>query len=210
LDMLKQDAKKAHRSPHLRKGSIPGVDTIDALDSTPGGKYHHEGPFDAVLASRNQDRTHSPVAAVFDSNVHTLRATPPENIKNALDKHYPLDGVAQTAPGATDRNGHTYDYDEETSMMSEAAGDYKNFPGEALDDDQLEEIRNREETHRIADGNYVEGDAPGTGIELAENLTKKHAETNEREVNDAEHEQHHRHGLEGLKKRIGSLRKKKD
>jgi hypothetical protein len=129
LDMLKQDAKKAHRSPHLRKGSIPGVDTIDALDATPSGKYHHEGPYDATLASRNQNRMHSPVAATFDTTQRTLNATPPENIKNAIDKHYPLDGVAETAPGAVDCNGRVYDY-EEMNMMTEAGGDYKNFPRE--------------------------------------------------------------------------------
>jgi hypothetical protein len=128
LDMLKKDAKMAHRSPHLRNGSIPGIDAVDALDTVPGGAYHHEGPFDATLASRNQDPRMSPVAAVFDSNVQTLRATPPENIRNALDKHYPLDGIAQTAPGATDLNGRTYDY--ETDLANEVDADMNQYNGE--------------------------------------------------------------------------------
>lgn len=129
LGMLKHDQIRAQRSPHLRKGSIPGVDLIDSLDAVPGGQYHHEGPYDATLLSRNRDRRHSPVAATFSTNAQTLNATPPENIRNALDKHYPLDGVAQVAPGSTDRNGNAYAYREE-NVNAGVDGDYRDFPGE--------------------------------------------------------------------------------
>jgi hypothetical protein len=116
LAMLKQDAKTVHRSPHLRKPSIPGVDTIDALDTVPGGDYHHEGPFDATLASRNMNSKLSPVAAVAETNALALEATPPEKIRDALRGHRPLDGVAAVPSGERDRNGRFYEY-EETNLM---------------------------------------------------------------------------------------------
>lgn len=64
----------------------------------------------------------------------------------------------------------------------------------------------------MADGNYVEADGPGTGIELAENINKKHVAIQEHEITDEHHgsSSRHTHGLDGLKKRIGSLRRKKD
>jgi Pal1 cell morphology protein len=114
--MLQQDAKGAHRSPHLRKASVPGVDTIDALDTVPGGGYHHEGPFDATLASRNMNSKISPVAAVAGTNALALEATPPEMIREALVGHRPLDGVAVVPSGERDKNGRVYEYEENNLM----------------------------------------------------------------------------------------------
>jgi hypothetical protein len=118
LDTLKQENKTAHRSPHLRKKQIPGVDMIDGLDSVPGGRYHHEGPFDATLLSRNLNVQNSPVAAVARSNRDALKATPREKIQDAVQRHMPLDGVAAYPPGESDEFGRVYSY-EETNLMAD-------------------------------------------------------------------------------------------
>lgn len=134
LNMLRKDSKKAYRSPHLNKRHIPGADTIDRLDPTPNKlPYHHEGPYDAALLARNTSYKSSPIAALEDSNREALKATPAENIKDALDKHRPLDGVATVPPGQRDQLGRVYHYEEGTDMMREAnpeGGAYKQWPGE--------------------------------------------------------------------------------
>lgn len=109
LSMLKDDSKAAHKTHRKR---ISGVDVIDSLDSVPGGKYHHEGPFDATLLTRNLVPTASPVAAVADSNREALRATPKEHIRDSLAFHRPLDGTARVPPGIPDEYGRVYEYEE--------------------------------------------------------------------------------------------------
>ncbi|KAI4138143.1 MAG: hypothetical protein L6R39_006943, partial [Caloplaca ligustica] len=104
LEMIARDQKLAHRSPHLRKQQHHGVDSIDKLDVV-GGGYHHGGPFDAASLARNRDYKNSPIEAVADSNAEALKATPEEKIMDALRKHRPLDGVALTPPGLSDRQG---------------------------------------------------------------------------------------------------------
>lgn len=101
LDVLRRDSKKAYRSPHLKKHHIPGADTVDRLDPAIGGKaYHHEGPYDAALLARNTSYRNSPVAALETSNQEALKATPRENVQDALERHKPLDGVAVVPPGS--------------------------------------------------------------------------------------------------------------
>jgi hypothetical protein len=56
----------------------------------------------------------------------------------------------------------------------------------------------------------VEHDGTATGIELADQPAKKHVEVDEHEVEDEQQGHSHRHSLGELKKRIGSLRRKKD
>lgn len=132
LDIIRRDSKKAHRSPHLRKKHIPGADSIDRLDPTSSMPYHHEGPYDAALLARNTSYESSPVAALADSNREALKATPAENIKEALERHKPLDGVAIVPPGERDRLGRVYNYEEGTDMMREnnpEGGAYKQWPG---------------------------------------------------------------------------------
>ena len=129
--MIKQDAKTAHRAPHLRKKYQVGADSIDRLDNSTGS-YHHEGPFDATLLARNTSYTSSPIEAVRASNEEALKATPREMIKDSVDKHRPLDGVAMVPPGIPDRYGNTYNYEEGTDMMIENSpegGAYKRWPG---------------------------------------------------------------------------------
>jgi len=127
--MLKRDEKLARRAPHLQKNHLPGADQIDKLDVTIGGTYHHEGPFDATLLARNTSFTHSPVAAVSSTNEEALKATPRENVKDALQHHRPLEGTAYVPPGEPDRFGRTLEYQEGENMMIEHGGDYKRWPG---------------------------------------------------------------------------------
>lgn len=130
LDMIKQDAKTAHRHPHHRKKHIVGTDTIDRMDTV--GGFHHDGPYEATLLARNMVYTNSPVEAVSTTNEEALRATPREMIKDSVEKHRPLDGVAMVPPGMEDRYGHVYNYNEGTDMMIENSpegGAYKRWPG---------------------------------------------------------------------------------
>ncbi|KAF2118140.1 hypothetical protein BDV96DRAFT_569342 [Lophiotrema nucula] len=129
LDAIKKDTKTAHRAHHLRKKNFTGADTIDRLDLSMGVSYHHEGPYDAANLSRNLDYKHSPVAAVRRSNQEALRATPKENIVDALSKHRPLEGVADLPPGMADRFGRILTYEEGADLMREPGGDYRRWPG---------------------------------------------------------------------------------
>lgn len=129
--MIKKDAKLADRAPHLRKKHQVGADSIDRLDDL-SSPYHHEGPYDATLLARNTTHTNSPIEAVSATNEEALKATPREMIKDSLEKHRPLDGVAMVPPGMVDRYGHSYNYQEGTDMMTEASaegGAYKRWPG---------------------------------------------------------------------------------
>jgi hypothetical protein len=128
LEMIKRDVKLANRAPHLRKKHYVGPDSIDSLD-TVGGAYHHEGPFDATLLAKNISYKTSPVEAVRRTNLEALKATPREMIRDSIEKHRPLDGVASIPSGMADENGRVYHYTEGTDMMIENGGDYKRWPG---------------------------------------------------------------------------------
>lgn len=120
----------ANRHPRLRKKHIVGTDTIDRMDTV--GGFHHDGPYDATLLARNTSYINSPVQAVRTTNEEALRATPREMIKDSIDKHRPLDGVAMVPPGMEDRYGNVYNYKEGTDMMIEDSpegGAYKRWPG---------------------------------------------------------------------------------
>jgi hypothetical protein len=138
LDTLRKDSKTAYRTPHLRKKNFQGADIIDRLDKTTSS-YHHEGPYDAANISRNLNWKHSPVAAVADSNAEALRATPRENIIDAVYKHRPLEGTANVPPGMTDRFGRVLDYEEGTDLQRDPlnGGDYKKWPGVQYHPDDL-------------------------------------------------------------------------
>ncbi|PCD43137.1 hypothetical protein AU210_002239 [Fusarium oxysporum f. sp. radicis-cucumerinum] len=139
LDILRKEARAADRAPHLRRKQMPMADTIDALD-TIGGMYHHGGPYDATLASRNRNKMYSPVAAVEDSNREALRATPRENIQDALLKKMPLQGTADIPSGERDMSGNTIDYEEGADLMREpdaVGGAYKRWDGIQYHPDDL-------------------------------------------------------------------------
>ena len=133
LDIIRRDSKKAYKSHHLHKRSIPGADSIDRLDPAIGGRsYHHEGPYDAALMARNRDQKTGPLYALEGSNSEALKATPRENIKEAVERHRPLDGTAIVPPGVPDRFGRKYDYEEGADLMHEPGSDagYKRWPGQ--------------------------------------------------------------------------------
>lgn len=120
LDMIRKNSRKADKPHHLKKRSMQGPDTIDRLDPALGGRaYHHEGPYDAASLARNRDPKYAPVAALESTNQEAIRATPKENVKDAVERHMPLDGTAVVPPGEADRLGRTYDYEEGTDMMRE-------------------------------------------------------------------------------------------
>ncbi|KAF4426704.1 hypothetical protein F53441_14093 [Fusarium austroafricanum] len=139
LDILRKEARAADRSPHLRRKQLPMTDTIDALD-TIGGTYHHGGPYDATLASRNRNKMYSPVAAVEESNREALRATPRENIQDSLLRNMPLQGTAMIPSGERDISGNIIDYEEGADLMREpdaVGGAYKRYEGIQYHPDDL-------------------------------------------------------------------------
>lgn len=74
----------------------------------------------------------SPIEAVSSTNEEALKATPRDMIKDSIEKHRPLDGVAMVPPGQVDRHGNSYNYQEGTDMMIEnnpEGGAYKRWPG---------------------------------------------------------------------------------
>ncbi|QUC17211.1 uncharacterized protein UV8b_01452 [Ustilaginoidea virens] len=128
LDMIRNDAMAADR-PFRHRKRISETDTIDALD-TIGGAYHHGGPYDATLLSRNLDKKSSPVAAVEQSNLEAIRATPRENIIDSLTRHVPLQGTASIPAGLPDMSGRLMQYDEGADLMREPdapGGAYKRW-----------------------------------------------------------------------------------
>jgi len=186
----------------------------------------------------------SPVAAVADSTRETLKATPAENIKDSLERHVPLTGVAVVPPGHKDRFGRTYNYEEGDDMMIANGGNYKRWPGVDYAPDDLEGVGEptysldkalREHHIREDDAHVVDGHgASASGIELREMPTKHNREFDTRDPVEIaggqdryvdlqeglrESGHHNASGVgrnesigkkmgEGLKKRIGSLRRK--
>jgi len=132
LDMIRKQTKAADRSPHLKKNHLPKADLIDRLDDSMGSLYHHEGPYDATLLSRNTRPESSPLEAVRGSTNETLKATPTENIRDALDKHVPLQGTAVVPPGERSMSGEMMDYDEGADLMRDndaPGGAYRRWEG---------------------------------------------------------------------------------
>lgn len=145
LDLIKKEAKAADRAPHLRKKHIPGADLIDSLDVTGGGvPYHHGGPYDATLLARNTNYKNSPVEAVHWTNDEALKATPRDLIRDALDKHVPLQGTAVIPPGFEDLSGQRMDYEEGADLMRESdapGGAYRRLDGVVSSNSLLIRIR---------------------------------------------------------------------
>ena len=86
--------------------------------------------------SRNRDPRHAPLGAIDSTNKEALKATPRENIKDAVERHKPLDGVAGVPPGHSDRFGRQYNYEEGADLMHESSSadaGYKRWPGRVSD-----------------------------------------------------------------------------
>ncbi|KAH7076434.1 hypothetical protein BKA63DRAFT_510105 [Paraphoma chrysanthemicola] len=138
LDAVRKDEKTAHRAPHLRKKNFQGADVIDRLDGAGFARYHHEGPYDAASFARNNKHVkHPPIEAVRETNEEALRATPRENIIDAVTKHRPLEGVANIPPGMPDRFGRVLNYEEGADLQREPGGDYRRWPGQVYHPDDL-------------------------------------------------------------------------
>ncbi|CAD6576773.1 MAG: hypothetical protein ASARMPREDX12_008002 [Alectoria sarmentosa] len=225
LDMIKKDAKMANRHPHLRKKHIVGPDTIDRMDTM--GGFHHDGPYDATLLARNMSYTNSPVEAVSTTNEEALRATPQEMIKDSVEKHRPLDGVAMVPPGMEDRYGNVYNYKEGTDMMIENSpegGAYKRWPGVQYHPEDLKgkgepsySLEKALKQHKIHSRHASDGN---NAIEMTTPATQRRpisVEGQSRPASDgqryADWEQsvgRNSSGAGKLRKRFGSLRIKKD
>ncbi|KAF8456205.1 hypothetical protein BGX38DRAFT_67976 [Terfezia claveryi] len=133
LAKIKEEHKMAYRAKHLRK-AVP-ADTIDSLDRSffGNGTYHHEGPYDATLASR-QIPGYAPIDAVKYTNAQALAATPRANIIDSLTRKVPLQGVGMVPPGVVGPGGQKFDYEEEDIQRSQ--GKLGRWPGiEYLDAD---------------------------------------------------------------------------
>jgi len=243
LDIIRRDSQRAHRAPHLKKRHQPGADLIDRLDPAIGGRaYHHEGPYDAALLARNSSFQSSPVAALETSNAEALKATPAENIKDSLDRHMPLDGVAIVPPGVPDRFGRTYEYEEGADLLREPGGDGPGYKRWSDKDYSPDDLKGRSEPTFSLDRALKAHTLTDNGIELKDSRKisqdyKRASQAGKLDPRDpveiaggeAEYAAlyssgHRRSGSSGemrrtgslraagesLKKRIGSLRRKKE
>lgn len=118
LSKIKEEHKNADKLLHIRRAIPP--DTIDTLDvSFLGyGPYHHEGPYDATLASR-QVPGYAPLDAVKYTNSLALAATPRANIIDSLTRGVPLQGVGMVPSGAVGPGGQVFDYEEDDIMRTQ-------------------------------------------------------------------------------------------
>lgn len=119
LEQIRKETKAAYRAPHLRKHNLTPTDQIDSLDNITGLTYHHDGPYDATLAARNQDPKYAPVEAVKTSNMEAIKATPYEHLQDSLTKHVPLSGTAVVPSGQEDFAGRIMNYEEGADLMRE-------------------------------------------------------------------------------------------
>ncbi|EKJ75796.1 hypothetical protein FPSE_03976 [Fusarium pseudograminearum CS3096] len=228
LDILRKEARAADRAPHLRRKQLPMTDTIDALD-TIGGTYHHGGPYDATLASRNRNKKYSPVAAVEESNREALRATPRENIQDSLKKKMPLQGTAVIPSGERDFSGNTINYEEGADLMREPdamGGAYKRWDGIQYHPDDLkgkgepsytyEKDLKEHKRNRGGPAEYELSSNMGTSTRPAFTHNRSFSEsprTTPEYSNGTDIRRNNstgRHKLsDGLRKRFGSIRRKK-
>ncbi|KAH8682422.1 hypothetical protein BX600DRAFT_506019 [Xylariales sp. PMI_506] len=213
----------------------PPVDQIDSLDNVVGVPYHHDGPYEATLASRNRNKKRSPVEAVRESNMEALKATPYENVQDSLVKHVPLQGTASIPSGQKDLAGRTMNYEEGADLMRETdapGGAYRRYEHIAyLPEDYKGKgepsftIEKGLKDHRQTDVNMEAGHGSSTsayemqpGRKRGLSLQHKDGGSRFQEVGfdlPAEGSGVRRSNttgagnrLEGLKRRLGSLRRK--
>lgn len=134
LATLARAHRAADRAPHLhnhrRQQPSDTIDSLDISGPVPGATYHHGGPFDATLKERNTNKKYAPVEALKDSNIEALKATPPEFLRDALERHHPLQGTAMIPPGMRDMDGRSMHYEEGADLMREKdapGGPYKRW-----------------------------------------------------------------------------------
>lgn len=123
LPELKTKSRVPDASLGVSRESSPLESIRSSLDLN-GVSFYQGGPYDAVLPRRNIDVRYSPLAAVHDSNMEALRATPQHHIKDCLKRHLPLQGTATVPSGGVDMHGNIMEYEEGADLMREpdAAG----------------------------------------------------------------------------------------
>lgn len=223
LSQLAKEKAVADRARHITKNHAIRPDTIDSLDGTGVSHYHHEGPYDATLFARNNSWRSSPVAAVKDSNEEALRATPHEKIVDSVNGHRPLDGVAAFPPGTQDRNGQVYKYKEGDNMMTEenaGGGPYKRIPGVQYHPDDIKgkgepsyTIEKALKDKKLDEKHNGEIGAQGIEMQSDTNRSRSGSTAHRAEAFSVDNDIGlNRSGSlsDKLKKRVGSLRKKKE
>ncbi|CAM1504567.1 Fc.00g021580.m01.CDS01 [Cosmosporella sp. VM-42] len=221
LEMLKKEARAAERAPHLRRKNIPITDTIDALD-TIGGTYHHGGPYDATLASRNRNKMYSPVAAVHETNMEAIRATPREYLQDSLRRHMPLQGTATIPSGDPDMSGNAIHYEEGADLMREpdaTGGPYKRYEHIPYHPDDLKgkgepsytyerDLKERKKHRHTQSNEYELQSRPPHTRSYSNHGEESHAAYS----NSADIRRSNTTGKrlsDGIKRRFGSIRRKK-
>ncbi|EMD94428.1 hypothetical protein COCC4DRAFT_34099 [Bipolaris maydis ATCC 48331] len=207
LDQLRHDEKVAHRAPHLRKKNMQGADIIDRLDKASILRYHHEGPYDAASIARNRVEKYSPLAAVKDSNEEALKATPRENIIDSLQRHRPLEGVANIPPGMPDRFGRVLEYEEGADLQREPGGDYRRWPGVQYHPDDL---KGKGEPSFTIERALKEHKRTGdTGTEMKTRSRRAHSAGHTDAYGTTSNDHAEKSMGSAIKRRIGSLRRRK-
>ncbi|KAI9163122.1 hypothetical protein HJFPF1_04721 [Paramyrothecium foliicola] len=235
LEMIKQHTRTANRSGGSRhRRNVSDVDTIDALD-TIGGMYHHGGPYDPTLASRNVNVKYPPVDAVHEGNMEAIRATPREYIQDSLVRHMPLQGIATIPPGETDMSGNVMDFEEGADLMRESdagGGPYKRWDGIKYHPDDLKGKGEPSYTYDkekakgkgLQRGEYemqsgVNGDGllgPAPLLRSVSNSDKRYTTSTAVVADESSASGVRRSNTtgkklsEGLKRRFGSIRRKRD
>lgn len=84
------------------------------------------------MKARNTNPFSSPVAAVQETNLAAMKATPAEYLEDSLVKHIPLQGTAVVPPGMNDLSGRRMSYEEGADLMREddaPGGAYRRWDG---------------------------------------------------------------------------------
>ncbi|CAI6090446.1 unnamed protein product [Clonostachys chloroleuca] len=208
LDTIKKEHKTAHRRHRSRPSQ---TDIIDSLD-TVGGAYHHSGPFDAASASMNTHKKYSPLEAVRDSNMEALKATPPEYIKDSLERNLPLQGTATIPSGYTDLSGNVMQYEEGTDMMRDptaGGGAYKRWDGITYHPDDLKGKGSEFEYER--DLKLKKAQAQEEGVEmLPQRSSHNFRNGDDRATSAVDGISTGRRVADGVKRRLGGLSRKRD
>lgn len=208
LDTIKKEHKTAHRRHRSRPSQ---TDIIDSLD-TVGGAYHHSGPFDAASASWNTHKKYSPLEAVRDSNMEALKATPPEYIKDSLERNLPLQGTATIPSGYTDLSGNVMEYEEGTDMMRDptaGGGAYKRWDGITYHPDDLKGKGSEFEYERDLKLKKAQGQEEAVEM-LPQRSSHNFRNGDDRATSAVDGISTGRRVADGVKRRLGGLSRKRD
>ncbi|KAL6892591.1 hypothetical protein HDV57DRAFT_188542 [Trichoderma longibrachiatum] len=162
-----------------RLGYSSNLDTIDRLDTSgPNGMpmFHHGGPFDAVLPSRNFDPRTSPMFALSGSLAEALRATPQEYIQDSLQQGIPLQGTATIPSGQLDYEGNRMEYEEGSNLVRDSDSIAVSYSQQLHHQNQQQQqyrqwdcgsVKHRRRTLQVQDPSFrhhpVERDVKGKG-----------------------------------------------